>query len=137
MPDAGTTRLPETRVNGAPLTLWRAIDANGNVLDSRVQKRRNAKVDSRFLACKVTTVKRVTCPYHPASAGCCKERDRQRFWRHPGLHRQRVLHTLPCDSDSTDSQQNKYLSPLWGTRYHRGSHSRHVWRQHLWDRIEI
>ena len=36
-------------INGVKLWLWRAVDANGNVLDILVQKQRNAKAASRFL----------------------------------------------------------------------------------------
>lgn len=36
-------------INGVKFWLWRAVDANGNVLDILVQKQCNAKVASRFL----------------------------------------------------------------------------------------
>ena len=36
-------------INGEKFWLWRAVDANGNVLDILVQKQRNAKAASRFL----------------------------------------------------------------------------------------
>jgi putative transposase len=36
-------------INGVKFWLWRAVDANGNVLDILVQKQRNAKAASRFL----------------------------------------------------------------------------------------
>ena len=37
-------------VNGVKVGLWRAVDANGDVLDILVQPRRNAKAARRFLA---------------------------------------------------------------------------------------
>ncbi|MEO1607233.1 MAG: IS6 family transposase [Pseudomonadota bacterium] len=37
------------RINGEKLWLWRAVDANGDVLDILVQPRRNAKAAKRFL----------------------------------------------------------------------------------------
>ncbi|MDO6587887.1 IS6 family transposase [Salipiger sp. 1_MG-2023] len=37
-------------INGAKQWLWRAVDANGDVLDILVQPRRNAKAAKRFLA---------------------------------------------------------------------------------------
>ena len=36
-------------INGEKLWLWRAVDANGDVLDILVQKHRNAKAAKRFL----------------------------------------------------------------------------------------
>lgn len=36
-------------INGVTCWLWRAVDANGNVLEILVQRQRNAKVASRFL----------------------------------------------------------------------------------------
>ena len=36
-------------INGVKLWLWRAVDADGNVLDILVQKQRNAKAARRFL----------------------------------------------------------------------------------------
>lgn len=36
-------------INGEKFRLWRAVDANGTVLDVLVQKQRNAKAASRFL----------------------------------------------------------------------------------------
>ena len=36
-------------INGVKFWLWRAVDANGNVLDILVQKQRNAKAARRFL----------------------------------------------------------------------------------------
>lgn len=37
-------------INGVKVWLWRAVDANGDVLDILVQPRRNAKAAKRFLA---------------------------------------------------------------------------------------
>lgn len=37
-------------INGVNHWLWRAVDANGDVLDILVQKRRNSKAARRFLA---------------------------------------------------------------------------------------
>jgi putative transposase len=42
-------------INGEPHWLWRAVDADGNVLDILVQKRRNARAAKRFLS-RLTTV---------------------------------------------------------------------------------
>lgn len=36
-------------INGRNFWLWRAVDANGDVLDILVQKQRNAKAAKRFL----------------------------------------------------------------------------------------
>lgn len=37
-------------INGVKHWLWRAVDTNGDVLDTLVQTRRNAKADKRFMA---------------------------------------------------------------------------------------
>jgi putative transposase len=37
-------------INGEPHWLWRAVDADGDVLDILVQKRRNARAAKRFLS---------------------------------------------------------------------------------------
>ena len=37
------------RINGTKSWLWRAVDANGEVLDILVQKQRNAKAASRLI----------------------------------------------------------------------------------------
>ena len=40
-------------INGEKFWLWRAIDADGNVLDILVQRQRNAKSARRFLRCLI------------------------------------------------------------------------------------
>ncbi|WP_282158722.1 IS6 family transposase [Shimia thalassica] len=40
-------------INGVKHWLWRAVDANGDVLDILVQKHRNAKAAKRFLRCLI------------------------------------------------------------------------------------
>ena len=52
-PQAGDTwHLDEVylKINGKRQYLWRAVDQDGNVLDTLVQSRRNAKAAKRFMA---------------------------------------------------------------------------------------
>jgi len=74
-------------INGVKHWLWRAVDANGDVLDILVQGRRNAKAAKRFMA-KLITV--LTKGSTIASKGATGQRDdERRSWGGSSRHGKR------------------------------------------------